>query len=443
MSWAGQVGGSLCPMSRLVGSAELFAVAAFDALLATIAILDKTGQIIAVNRAWDRFAQDNTARPKDAATQPDGHAGNGLGTDYLAVCEATLGEDRDYALKIAADIRAVLKGEPEGETEYRCELADGVHYFLARVTGFVQDKERYAVVAHEDITRRKRAELEVLALNKTLEQRVHERSRQLEEQNAELKRIQQALEDNNHALIESNLQLNQFAHVASHDLQEPLRILGAYSDMLRHRYQHVLDGRGQGYLGHITEQVTRARQMVRDVLAFSSVSYRPERERLRPAELWRDAVQFLDWPADTTLNCEDLPEISATSPHMRQLLGNLLGNSLKFRSERPLEVTLGRQHGQQHDQQHDQQHGREVQPGYIGLVLRDNGVGIAPEYREQVFGMFQRLHSRTTSGGNGIGLAICRKIIELHGGRIWIEVGHPENAPGSQGVAVHFTLPLG
>ncbi|WP_407570443.1 sensor histidine kinase [Deinococcus altitudinis] len=413
-------------MSRMLASPERFAVAAFDALLANIAILDSGGMIIAVNRAWERFALAN------------GAADNGLGADYLAICEATQGEDRVYAMGIASDIRAVLADQEEGETEYPCELADGTHYYLARVSGFVQDGGRFAVVAHEDITRRKRAELEVHALNQTLERRVLERSGQLEAQNAELTRVGEILEKNNLALIESNLQLAQFAHVASHDLQEPLRIMGTYSDMLRHRYQDVLDARGQNYLNHVTEQVTRARQMVRDVLAYSNVKGHNKTEVLELEALWNEAVHFMTWPPDVSLSCGPLPEVKANPAQIRQLLANLLGNSLKFRSEEPLEISLS-------EVRSSDTRRPDMAEGMTELVLRDNGIGIASEYREQVFGMFQRLHSRAafgvqSSGGNGIGLAVCKRIVEEHGGAIWIGEP-PADGHGAGGTAIHFTLP--
>lgn len=425
-------------MSRLLASPERFAVAAFDALMANIAILNGEGQIIAVNQAWDRFARENAApteaRPATDSEEPEtedsGVTNNGLGFNYLAICEATQGDDRVYAVQIAEDIREVLHGGAGGETEYPCRLPDGMHYYMARVSGFVQDGVRYAVVAHEDITRRRLAEMDVQRLNRTLEQRVQERSRQLVEQNAELKRIQTALEQNNAALIESNLQLAQFAHVASHDLQEPLRIMGAYSDMLRHRYLESLDSRGQGYLNHITDQVARARQMVRDVLAFSSVSGQHKTEVLNLETLWADSVRFLTWPPDTRLHCGPLPQVRANPAQIRQLLANLLGNSLKFRSEAPLSISLC-------EVSNDDAAGE----GLAELVLRDNGIGIAEQYRGQVFGMFQRLHSRTASGGNGIGLAICKRIVEEYGGSIWI--GEPSaDEAGGQGTAIHFTLPL-
>ena len=458
----------------------MFAVAAFDALTANIAILDPSGRIIAVNRAWERFAQTHAspvqASPVQASSvqanpiqggRGQGQQPSGLGHNYLAICEATQGEDRPYALSIAADIRAVLAGQSEGETEYTCMLPDGLHHYLARVSGFAQDTfheatvslheaapphetgvpgelRRYAVVAHEDITRRKLAELEVSALNRQLEARVLQRSLELEERNAELLRVGAELTQRNEALIESNLLLARFAHVASHDLQEPLRIVGAYSDMLRHRYHDVLDSRGQGYLDHITDQVTRARQMVKGVLAFSGVSQPLAAQALPLATLWQDAVRFLDWPPDAHLSCGQLPVVMVNPAQMRQLLGNLLGNSLKFRTQDPLEVSMNMV---------------AQADGFAELVLRDNGVGIEAEYRQQVFGMFQRLHSRSAyadqGGGNGIGLAICQKIIEQHGGAIW--VGESDQSTVTQGAvtqstvtqstvthgtAIHFTLPL-
>lgn len=417
-------------MPSVLESPELFAVAALDALTANIAVLDASGRIVSVNRAWERFAQVNAVQGHpEAAGQ-----GSGLGADYLGICEATQGEDRPYALSIAAHIRAVLEGQPEAETEYPCMLPDGLHYFLARVSGFSQHAapqaaERYAVVAHEDITRHKRAELEVLALNRRLEERVLQRNQELQERNTELQRVGDILTQRNEALIESNLLLARFAHVASHDLQEPLRIVGAYADMLRHRYQEQLGSRGQGYLNHITDQVTRARQMVKGVLTFSGVSQPLHTEPMLLGELWQEAVRFLDWPPETEIACGELPAVLVNPAQMRQLLGNLLGNSLKFRSSEPLEVSLSLA-------------GRSE--GFAELVLHDNGIGIEPEYRQQVFGMFQRLHSRSAygaqgSGGNGIGLAICKKIIEQHGGVIWIG---DENSGAQQGTAIHFTLPL-
>ena len=395
---------------------QRFAVATYDALSANIAILSAAGEIIAVNRAWLRFGQRFGG-------------GDDVGQNYLAICEQTQGQERAEALEIAEGIRAVLR-DPQivTETEYPCALPDGMHYFLARVTGFVQDAQRYAVVAHEDITRRKLAELEVRELNRELEARVAERTRALQESEQrltvythELEAAQAELAHKNAALEERNLELAQFSYVASHDLQEPLRILGMYNDLLQYRYADHLDERGQSYLGHIAEQVRRARQQVRDVLAFTTVTDDRQQpgEAVNVFQLWQELLPTLSWPPDAELSCGPLPEVLGQTAYIRQLLSNLLGNALKFRAERPLCLSLtARREGD-----------------FAEFRLSDNGVGIAAEHLDRAFAMFQRLQPNAPIHGNGIGLAICKKIVERQGGRIWLE------SREGQGTDVVFVLP--
>lgn len=402
-------------MTRPSAPPGRYAIAAFDALSANIAILDDQGRILAVNRAWRAFAQAN-----------DG--GNDVGSNYLQVCEGAVGEDQSDSRRIAEGIRTVLAGQAAlFELEYPCHSPTEQRYFEARVTCFVQDGARYAVVAHENITRRKQAELDLRSLNATLESRVDQRTEELEVhqvaleiKNAELQATQLALEAKNTELEDRNRDLAQFVYVASHDLQEPLRILGAYADTLRHRYQgRQLDERADLYLAHINDQVGRARQLVRDVLTLSNVKAQPALDTMDLRPLWDEVSQALPWPDDACARCGDLPAVQANAAQVRQLLTNLLGNAIKFRANRPLSVTLeGRQEGD-----------------WVHFVLEDNGIGIAPRHAEQVFVMFQRLHSRAASGGNGIGLAVCQRVVERHGGQIWV-------APaGGGGTAVHFTLP--
>ena len=381
---------------------ERFALAAFDALMANIAIVDGTGVIVAVNRSWTAFARNN------------GGTGEDLGTNYLTVCDAAQGEDSGDARAIATGIRAVMADELRlYELEYPCHTATEQRYFLARVTRFKQDGECFALVAHEDITRRKLAELEVASLNASLERRVLERTEALEAS-------EEVLQSLNRELVNRNEELSQFVYVASHDLQEPLRTLGAYTDILRHRYRgKQLDARADGYLDHITEQVGRARRLVRDVLALTTVSEDAPRTATDLEALSRKVLADLPWPSDAELRISELPPVWANPPQMRQLLDNLLGNALKFHGDAPLRVELNAEPA-----------------GELNLfTLRDNGIGVALEHAEKVFGMFQRLHGRTATGGNGIGLAVCRRIVERHGGRIWIEA----NAQG--GTNLRFTLP--
>ncbi len=381
---------------------ERFAVAAFDAQLAHIAIVDAEGVIVAVNQAWVAFARGN------------GGAGSDVGFNYLSICDGAQGQDSQDARATAQGIRAVMAGEQHVyELEYPCHTPTEPRYYVARVTRFSQDGAHYALVAHENITRRKLAELEVMALNASLERRVQERTEALEASETALQRL-------NSELMDRNEELSQFVYVASHDLQEPLRTLGAYADILRQRYRgKQLDDRADVYLGHITEQVGRARRLVRDVLALSTVSEEAPREATDLGELCREVQAEVNWPPEAELRVAPIPPVWANPPQMRQLLGNLLGNALKFHSESQLRVALS----------------AEPDGDLLHFTLRDNGIGVAPEHAEKVFGMFQRLHGRTPTGGNGIGLAVCRRIVEKHSGRIWIE------AARGGGTAIHFTLP--
>ncbi|PNY79528.1 PAS domain-containing sensor histidine kinase [Deinococcus koreensis] len=400
-----------------------FSLAALDSLLFSIAILDAEGTILEVNEGWVAFAGANGG-------------GDDVGRNYLAICDAAEGEGSDVSRAVAQGIRAVIAGDLQYfETEYPCHTPQRPQYFRARVSALQGGQPLYMVI-HEDISQRRLAELEVTALNRTLEERVEERTRELEasraalsELNARLERSQRELEQKNAALEASNRDLAQFAFVASHDLQEPLRTIGVYADVLRHRYQGTLDARADGYLGQIGDQVVRARALVRDVLALARVSVQAELAPLDVAALWADLTPTLPWPPDARWSCDVLPTVQANEGQIWQLLTNLLGNAIKFRSPAPLRVHLSAERPSPD----------RMSPGLDGeqvrFTLSDNGIGLAPEHAEQVFVMFKRLQSRGMDGGNGIGLAVCKKIIERHGGRIWID---PHDGPGT---TIHFTLP--
>jgi len=227
-------------------------------------------------------------------------------------------------------------------------------------------------------------------------------------------------------LERSNSELEQFAYVASHDLQEPLRLVSAYTELLLQRYRDRLDKDADPLVGFITDGVSRMQRLVQDLLLYSRVS-----SRSAPMEPTPMAVPLALATENLTLAIaeqqaevthDDLPTVPCDSLQMTQLLQNLVGNAIKFRRpDEPPRVHIS---------------ARPTDDGEAWrFEVRDNGIGIEPEYFERIFVIFQRLHTRRQYAGTGIGLAICKRIVERHGGRIGVE-----STPGD-GALFWFTLP--
>ncbi len=257
-----------------------------------------------------------------------------------------------------------------------------------------------------DVTDFRDAQEELKRLNRDLEQRVRERTADLTRSNAELE---------------------QFAYVASHDLQEPLRTVRSYVQLLARRYRGRLDAEADEFIGHAVDGATRMQRLVRDLLEYSRVGRQPPAPA--PTDLsacFARARQDLEASireAGALVECDPLPTVRADPTLMVQLLGNVLGNAVKFRGERPCEVRVGATRA-------------EGEPGFVVVHVRDNGIGIDPQHASSLFKIFQRLNPRGRYPGTGIGLAVCKKIVEQHGGRIWVEP-----TPGG-GTTVLFTLPV-
>ena len=224
-------------------------------------------------------------------------------------------------------------------------------------------------------------------------------------------------------LARSNRDLEQFAYVASHDLQEPLRMVATYAQLLAERYQGKLDENADKYIHYVVDGALRMQTLVQDLLTFSRVG----RQGASPALINCQtavavALKNLDAAikeSGARIECAQLPTIFAEASQLTQLFQNLIGNGIKFRGPEPplIHITA-------------EESGKKWR-----FSVTDNGIGIAPEHAELVFAIFKRLHTREEYPGSGIGLAICKKIVEQHGGRIWVE-----SEPG-RGSAFKFTLP--
>ena len=231
-------------------------------------------------------------------------------------------------------------------------------------------------------------------------------------------------------LARSNAELEQFASVASHDLQEPLRMVTTYLELLRLRYGDRLDGEAIEFVDFAVDGANRMSRLIKDLLQYSRVGTRGQ--PFAPVD-WEVVSSWtlsnLSVAIDESgaiVTHDPLPTVMADETQMLQLLQNLIGNAIKFRGEMPPEIHVGA----------ERRAGSSQGAADTWLFsVRDNGIGIEPQYSERIFQIFQRLHSRHEYPGTGVGLAVCRRIVERHGGRIWVE-----STPG-QGSTFYFTLP--
>jgi signal transduction histidine kinase len=253
-----------------------------------------------------------------------------------------------------------------------------------------------------------------LAIRRTLEEkRLREQRKHAEEELAA--KVKE--------LARSNRDLEQFAFVASHDLQEPLRMVASYTQLLAERYRGKLDENADKYIGYAVEGALRMQALIRDMLAFSRIgrSGNPrggaDCDTAVKAALLNLAAVVAESKA--TIIYEALPSVAVELTQLIQLFQNLIGNAIKFRGKEAPIIRIS----------------AEPQDLRWQFSVSDNGIGIAAEHQDVIFVIFQRLHARDDYEGNGLGLAICQKIVEQSGGKIWIE-----SEPG-QGSTFRFTLP--
>ncbi|MBI1281579.1 MAG: PAS domain S-box protein [Anaerolineaceae bacterium] len=225
-------------------------------------------------------------------------------------------------------------------------------------------------------------------------------------------------------LRRSNEQLQQFAYIASHDLQEPLRMVISYLQLLERRYSNALDSDAHEFITFAVDGASRMRELISGLLQFSRLDGDQDTEEpvsvqeILDRALTNLSVAITD--SGAVITHDVLPQVQADSLQLMQLFQNLIGNAIKFRGQETPKIHIGVQKKNDEWQ----------------FSVKDNGIGIAPEYKDRIFAMFQRLHGRTEYAGTGIGLAICKKIVERHGGRIWVESAEGE------GATFYFTLPV-
>jgi PAS domain S-box-containing protein len=237
------------------------------------------------------------------------------------------------------------------------------------------------------------------------------------------KHMEESLKATAAELARSNEELAQFAYVASHDLQEPLRMVSSFLQLIEKRYAVTLDDEGKKYISFAVDGAKRMQALIHALLSLSRVQ-----TRARPAEssdcakIFRDVMNDLQLTiaeADATVTCDALPTVMGDSIQIAQIFQNLLSNALKFRGKDAARIHVGAVRWEDEWE----------------FSVSDNGIGIEPQFFGRIFGIFQRLHSRDERPGIGIGLTVCKKIIERHGGKIRIE-----STPG-HGVAFFFTIP--
>ena len=224
-------------------------------------------------------------------------------------------------------------------------------------------------------------------------------------------------------LTRSNAELGMFAYVASHDLQEPLRMVGSYLQLVDTRYREKLDAEAREFIEYAVDGAKRMQVLINDLLAFSRIG--TQGQAFQPADceaVLQTAMRNLQLAireSGAQITHDPLPTLMGDATQLAQLFQNLIGNALKFRREESPEIHIR----------------AGLKDGIWCLSVRDNGIGIEAKYFDRIFVVFQRLHGRVAYPGTGIGLAICKKIVERHGGTIWVE------SEFGKGSTFHFTIP--
>ena len=345
-------------------------------------------------------------------------------------------EDRDRTLEA---FQQHLERRVPYDLEYRLRTKTGDYRWIRASGQAIWDETGNATRmagSISDITERKQAEVALQITNEQLEREIEK-----------TKAAEQELREFATQLERSNRELQDFAYVASHDLQEPLRKIQTFGDRLKAKFGEALTGKGRDYLERMLNAAGRAQTLISDLLAFSRVTTKAK--PLVPVNLTEVIQEILSdlevtiEEAGAKVELTELPVVDADPLQMRQLFQNLISNALKFRREGvtpsvKIQARLLEEQGAQREQREQGRRGAEAQGAhqFFQISVADNGIGFEEKYLDRIFTVFQRLHSRKEYEGTGVGLAICRKIVERHGGRLTAK-STPE-----EGATFIVTLPV-
>jgi signal transduction histidine kinase len=368
-----------------IAASEILAASILDQAQDAIVVCDSTGQVLRANQAAERLCgADPLSRPFDAVFPLRRKIEPAAGDPERGELDAEMPLFPLAAtVQFLRGIEAVLPRE-DGS---RADLLLSVGHLLS-----VERKELGVVITMTDVT--------------------------------DLRRTEEALRKSAEELARSNADLQEFASAASHDLQEPLRTVSGFVQLLQRKYGHHLDAEALTLIQYAVDGVLRMETLIRDLLAYSRVNTRAKEFTPTDAGVALSEalgnLHALIVETKAEISCGELPTVHADATQLVQLFQNLLGNALKFRGEGPpkIEVTSRRE------------------GNFWQFSLRDNGIGIEPKFHNTIFEAFRSLHTKQKYPGTGIGLATCKKIVDRHGGRIWVE------SKLGAGATFHFRLPI-
>jgi signal transduction histidine kinase len=411
--------GILNRTSRLVHSSELLASGNFDV---KAGIPYSAGEFGLIAQAFDQMSENLALRDAErAAFIQELQNATSWALDEKAKTEAIIAgigdgisiQDRNYRILYQNDIHKNLLGDLTGRLCYevyendsqRCpdcpvhrSFEDGQVHTTEKML-IIEGKHHYLLITASPLLDSTGEIIGGITLVKNITER-------------KLTEIEQ--ENLNRKLEESNRDLQQFAYVASHDLQEPLRTITSFIQLLARRYKGKLDQNADEFIAFITDGATRMQQLINDLLAYSRVDSKNSGFTAFDAEaaigntLANLKTALAESGAEVTHS--QLSMLVGDATQFSQLLQNLIGNAIKFRGDKVPRIHIS----------------CTERPGEWEIDVKDNGIGIEPQYYDRIFDIFQRLHARNDYAGTGIGLAVCKKIVERHGGRIWV-VSEPGN----------------